>query len=1290
MAYPLRILHISDLHNRGTREKEPWRRRCVLEDAWKRNLDAFLEEGPVDLIAFTGDLAFSGHGGEYEGVTGFILATLERLKLGQDRLFLVPGNHDVDRSRAVSAWSALRSLLRSEDALELSRWMASEDNWAPRGFSIAHRDELLLRQEDYRRWVRDTLGRPELLPDPAHHPRLGYRATLRLPKHPFEIHIIGFDSAWLAGDEHDAGKLWLTDDQVMRLATNQGEALPGFRLALIHHPLDNLVDRAQVRRLLAKHTDLLLRGHLHEAEAELSVEPAVTLRSLAAGCLYEHDRYPNSCQLIQVTLDEAGRPRGYELRFRSWSHRGFWHDDDSLYPGSRGGRLRWMEQSSARSSVPHPRVVSTFVGRGEQLQDMVEALLPTTGTPRPVALHGMPGVGKSYLVDRFATLHGDRFPGGYVRLVLEAGAHQGADALLQALADRLDLGAGTGGLLSAIRDRLLKPPTLLCIDNVDEPRSAASVVELLRGLRGCAVIVAGRLQGMGVAAGWAMVRLRPFDEASALEQLATEYLPQDEAEAAGFPRLVRELGFLPLAIHLAAGYLRKGHTVNGFLDHLRRRKLELGPGDLADPLHEEGASRAILRRSLEISLGTLRESLTAEWGADAERFIKGLSALGFAPAWGVGRSLGAAITGLSEDDFGSLVAHAVELSVMDTVPDAERPRQRTWRIHPLLAEMLQDEAERERVIERMTEWFVQRLPGLPAGQESEQGRRWKSVQDEALSLIAWLTQVLARDFARVARAGAAYAQHNGPFQAWISFCERVEAESNDSEVLSDALWIRANISRRAGMPDKALDAARRKLTLDRAQQDAREEALSLGVIAGVLSSLGDVDEALRIWKEEALPVFERLGDKPLRAHALGNIADILEVRGELDEALRIRREEELPVYEQVGDIRSRAITLGRIADVLRARGDLDGALGIWRVEVLPAFERLGDFRARAIAIGKIADIFQARGELDEALRIRREEELPVYESVGDIRSRALILGKIANILQARGELDEALRIRREEELPVYERLGEISARAVTLGQIADVLQLRGELDEALSIRREEELPVHERLGDIRSRAITLGQIADIHQTRGEWDEALRILREEVLPVFERLGDIHTRAIFLGRIADILQLRGELEEALRIRREEELPVYERLGDIRERALAMGKVADVLQARGEFEEALRIRREEELPVYERLGDIYSTAGTLGKVAEMLQARGELNEALRIRREEQLPVYERMGLTREFLATLDQIVDILSEQKEFEEVLRILGEEALPLLEQLGLTEVIKTVRERISELRGMLGR
>ena len=248
-------------------------------------------------------------------------------------------------------------------------------------------------------------------------------------------------------------------------------------------------------------------------------------------------------------------------------------------------------------------------------------------------------------------------------------------------------------------------------------------------------------------------------------------------------------------------------------------------------------------------------------------------------------------------------------------------------------------------------------------------------------------------------------------------------------------------------------------------------------------SLGDPEDAEQSYSQ-ALTAVSATDDRRRRAIVQGRIADILQARGDLDEALRIRREDQTPVYERLGEVQELANTQGRIADILQARGDVDEALRIRREDQTPVYERLGDVRSLAIARGKIADILQARGDLDEALRIRREEEIPVYERLGDVRSLTITRGKIADILQARGDLDEALRIQREQ-IPVYERLGDVHSLAIARGRIADILEARGDLDEALRIRREDQVPVYERLGDVRSLAIVRGRIADILQARAE-------------------------------------------------------------------------------------------------------------------------------------------------------------------------------------------------------------
>ena len=67
--WKLRVLHISDLHERGPRESESFRRRRVLGSEWERNLEELLKDGPIDLVCFTGDVADWGNATEYGPAT---------------------------------------------------------------------------------------------------------------------------------------------------------------------------------------------------------------------------------------------------------------------------------------------------------------------------------------------------------------------------------------------------------------------------------------------------------------------------------------------------------------------------------------------------------------------------------------------------------------------------------------------------------------------------------------------------------------------------------------------------------------------------------------------------------------------------------------------------------------------------------------------------------------------------------------------------------------------------------------------------------------------------------------------------------------------------------------------------------------------------------------------------------------------------------------------------------------------------------------------------------------------
>ena len=123
--------------------------------AWDDNLTAILEHGPIDLVCcFTGDLAQGGKAKEYEALIPLLDRTLTRLDLDYARLFVVPGNHDIDRDVAKNAWKKLREADWKEGDAS-SGGMAGGPALPRIKKTIA--DEIFERERVYRAWVKDTL-----------------------------------------------------------------------------------------------------------------------------------------------------------------------------------------------------------------------------------------------------------------------------------------------------------------------------------------------------------------------------------------------------------------------------------------------------------------------------------------------------------------------------------------------------------------------------------------------------------------------------------------------------------------------------------------------------------------------------------------------------------------------------------------------------------------------------------------------------------------------------------------------------------------------------------------------------------------------------------------------------------------------------------------------------------------------------------------------------------------------------------------------------------------------------
>lgn len=249
----------------------------------------------------------------------------------------------------------------TQDLDSLSRWICGATSTPPPGVDKEWRDAILERTAAFWSWYEEFTGARHKSPG-----QLGYRATLprdSLAGVSEDVHIVGLDSAWLCGAEcehqgrvlKDQGSIAVTEDQVLAHIRDGEEPVGGYRIALIHHPLDHLVDHHNVRRLLGDGgVDLLLHGHQHEATSMVTSEGGESLRVLAAGCLIEGElgkNWPNEFHVIDVDVPS----RAGEVHFREWSARArTWALGTGFYRNAPSGTLRWSAGSGSTSAPAPP------------------------------------------------------------------------------------------------------------------------------------------------------------------------------------------------------------------------------------------------------------------------------------------------------------------------------------------------------------------------------------------------------------------------------------------------------------------------------------------------------------------------------------------------------------------------------------------------------------------------------------------------------------------------------------------------------------------------------------------------------------------------------------------------------------------------------------------------------------------------------------------------------------------------------------------------------------------------
>lgn len=265
------ILHLSDLHLDSSNHRD----LDIVLEALFQDLGSLKKNEKVspDLVVFSGDLVKNGDIEENYTIvhSAFLNPLFKTLEIDQNRFFISPGNHDIQMSQI-------------DEIYELGLEQKLVDRTEVNSFldSISKNAEPFRRFSNFSKFKNRINSNYNLTNNILYST---YFAELK----EVSVGLACMNSAWRASgkpNDFDRGRLLIGERQVDDAVKDIRDAR--IKIAVIHHPFEYLkgFDHPVVKRRVLTEFDIILMGHNHSPEPELSITGNRVLVN-RAGCIYQ-------------------------------------------------------------------------------------------------------------------------------------------------------------------------------------------------------------------------------------------------------------------------------------------------------------------------------------------------------------------------------------------------------------------------------------------------------------------------------------------------------------------------------------------------------------------------------------------------------------------------------------------------------------------------------------------------------------------------------------------------------------------------------------------------------------------------------------------------------------------------------------------------------------------------------------------------------------------------------------------------------------------------------------------
>lgn len=282
-----RWLHLSDFHT----GKDNYGQIKLFDYILKHMKDCKSNGFIPDAVFITGDIADKGLGEQYSTFSEDFLLHLLEIYDDMPNVYIVPGNHDLERDKCTLAAKSLYSISDEKQ----SRFFDADAQ------GLAYRKQIFDRFLNFHQAFASNL----CFSVNGIFEKEGY-FTDKISKENKMIGIVGVNTAWLSNSNEDKEKI--TPGKYLLEEALNSVSDCDYKFVLGHHPLSWLQygQRQQISTLLAQKKAIYLHGHMHTNSGEYALASSTGVLTLQGGAAFqtrEDEIYYNSLQWGELNFD---------------------------------------------------------------------------------------------------------------------------------------------------------------------------------------------------------------------------------------------------------------------------------------------------------------------------------------------------------------------------------------------------------------------------------------------------------------------------------------------------------------------------------------------------------------------------------------------------------------------------------------------------------------------------------------------------------------------------------------------------------------------------------------------------------------------------------------------------------------------------------------------------------------------------------------------------------------------------------------------------------------------------